>query len=200
MDLVLQAKLLRVLETGTFLKVGETKETKVDVRVIAATNRDLQKESEANKFRLDLYYRLSVFNIHLPGLQERKSDISLLARHFIALTTAKMNRKPLQMEQSFEQALVDHRWKGNIRELKNVIERAIILSNDEVLTTEALPFDFLYESGDDSAEAFRLTTIEEKHIRKVLAFTGGNKTRSAELLGIGLTTLYRKMEEYGIDK
>ena len=200
MDLVLQAKLLRVLETGTFLKVGETKETKVDVRVIAATNRDLQKESEANKFRLDLYYRLSVFNIHLPGLQERKSDISLLARHFIALTTAKMNRKPLQMEQSFEQALVDHRWKGNIRELKNVIERAIILSNDEVLTTEALPFDFLYESGDDSAEAFRLTTIEEKHIRKVLAFTGGNKPRSAELLGIGLTTLYRKMEEYGIDK
>lgn len=199
MDLLLQAKLLRVLETGTFLKVGETKETKVNVRVIAATNRDLQKESEAGKFRLDLYYRLSVFNIHLPSLKERQTDIPLIADHFIAMLTAKMNRKPMAMEPEFQKALVNHKWKGNIRELKNVIERAVILANDDILTTDCLPFDFLFsEEGGGVVDSFKLTELEKMHIRKVMAFTNGNKTRTAELLGIGVTTLYRKIEEYGI--
>ncbi len=199
MDLLLQAKLLRVLETGTFLKVGETKETKVNVRVIAATNRDLQKESDEGKFRLDLYYRLSVFNIHLPSLAERQTDIPLIAEHFIALHTAKMNRKSMAMEPAFQKALVNHKWKGNIRELKNVIERAVILANDDLLTTDCLPFDFLYsEGGGGAIDSFKLTELEKMHIRKVLAFTNGNKTRTAELLGIGVTTLYRKIEEYGI--
>lgn len=201
MDLVLQAKLLRVLETGTFLKVGETKETKVDVRVIAATNRDLEKESENGNFRLDLYYRLSVFKIQLPSLQDRQSDIPILAEHFIQLTTAKMGRKSMNMNDDFKRSLLGHSWKGNIRELKNVIERAVILADEDVLTVDALPFEFQINSqqitGDDSLS---LANMEHLHIRKVLAYTNGNKTRTAELLGIGLTTLYRKMEEYGIAK
>jgi two-component system NtrC family response regulator len=200
MDLQLQAKLLRVLETGRFLRVGATKESSVDVRVIAATNRDLAKESEKGTFRLDLYYRLSVFNIHLPSLEERQSDIPLLAEHFIQMTTAKMNRKSLAMHEEFLDALVRHKWKGNIRELKNVIERSVILADGPELTPDALPFDFLYEGADAGKETLSLRDVEAKHIRKVLAFTEGNKTKSAELLGIGLTTLYRKMEEYGIDK
>ena len=201
MDLLLQAKLLRVLETGAFLKVGETKETKVDVRVIAATNRNLERESENGNFRLDLFYRLSVFNVHLPALKERQKDIPILAEHFIQLATSKMGRKPLRMQDDFKQALINHPWKGNIRELKNVIERALILADDDTLTTESLPFDFLYEaSSNGQTNSFKLTAIEQKHIRKVLAFTNGNKTKTAELLGIGLTTLYRKMDEYGIKK
>jgi DNA-binding NtrC family response regulator len=201
MDLVLQAKLLRVLEDGTFMKVGETKETKVDVRIIAATNRDLEKESEAGNFRLDLYYRLSVFKIQLPSLTERQSDIPLLAEHFINMSAAKMRAKPMTMQDDFKEALLNHGWKGNIRELRNVIERAVILADDNTLTVEALPFEFQMQNEENQGgNSLALTTMENKHIRKVLAYTGGNKTKSAELLGIGLTTLYRKMEEYGIAK
>lgn len=203
MDLSLQAKLLRVLETGTFLKVGETKETKVDVRVIAATNRDLQAESEKGNFRLDLFYRLSVFSIRLPSLQERKADIPLLAQHFIEIFTAKLNRsslegKPLSMDESFQKALANHPWKGNIRELKNIIERAVILASGDELTLDCLPFDFQYTETGNPEDALKLAEMEKLHIRKVLAFTKGNKTKTAELLGIGLATLYRKIEEYGL--
>lgn len=199
MDLALQAKLLRVLETGSFFKVGETKETKVDVRVIAATNRDLQAESEAGNFRLDLFYRLSVFSIRLPSLAERKDDIPLLAEHFIQMFTARMNRKPLTMHESFLKALVNHPWKGNIRELKNVIERAVILASNDELTLDCLPLDFAYTETGNPADALKLAEMEKLHIRKVLAYTNGNKTRSAELLGIGLATLYRKIEEYKLN-
>ena len=199
MDLALQAKLLRVLETGTFFKVGETKETKVDVRVIAATNRDLQAESEAGNFRLDLFYRLSVFSIRLPSLAERKDDIPLLADHFIQLFTARMNRKALTMTKAFQKALVNHPWKGNIRELKNVIERAVILATNDELTHDCLPFDFAYTESGNPTDALKLAEMEKLHIRKVLAYTKGNKTRSAELLGIGLATLYRKIEEYKLN-
>ena len=199
MDLVLQAKLLRVLETGTFLKVGETKERKVDVRIIAATNRDLEREAEQNNFRLDLYYRLSVFKISLPNLQQRREDIPLLADHFIEMSTAKMGLPKFKMHEDFVRALQQHPWKGNIRELKNIIERSVILAEDDALTEDVLPFDFLAQAGSvDPNDSLKLASMEAKHIKKVLAHTGGNKTRSAELLGIGLTTLYRKIEEYGI--
>ncbi len=201
MDLILQAKLLRVLEDGTFLKVGDTKETKVDVRIIAATNRDLEKESEAGNFRLDLYYRLSVFKIQLPALRERQGDIPALAEHFINLSTLKMGRKPMTMSDDFKKALLNHGWKGNIRELRNVIERAVILADEDVLTDDSLPIEFqMQKAATGDKNSLALTAMENKHIRKVLAYTGGNKTKSAELLGIGLTTLYRKMEEYGIAK
>ena len=199
MDLGLQAKLLRVLEAGTFLKVGETKETKVDVRVIAATNRDLEKESEAGNFRLDLFYRLSVFNIKLPSLQERQQDIPLLAQYFIDMHAEKMNVKTPTMTSDFKEALIHNRWKGNIRELKNVIERAVILAEEDLLTTDCLPFDFLFDkNGKGQVNSFLLSDVECLHIQKVMAYTNNNKTRAADLLGIGVTTLYRKIEEYGI--
>ncbi|MFT4972608.1 MAG: two-component system NtrC family response regulator, partial [Saprospiraceae bacterium] len=199
MDLGLQAKLLRVLETGTFLKVGDTKETKVDVRVIAATNRDLEKESEVGKFRLDLFYRLSVFNIKLPSLKERQNDIPLLADYFIDMHAVKMNVQPPKMTADFKKALLHNRWKGNIRELKNVTERAVILAEEDLLTTDCLPFDFLYDKyGEGQINSFQLTDVERIHIKKVLAYSNGNKTKTADLLGIGVTTLYRKIEEYGL--
>ncbi len=198
MDLILQAKLLRVLETGTFMKVGETKETRVDVRIVAATNRDLQTESDKGNFRLDLFYRLSVFNIRLPSLQERSEDIQLLAGYFIKMFTAKMNHTALGMDDSFKKALTNHPWKGNIRELKNVIERAVILAAGPDLTLDCLPYDFQYTESGNQLDLMKLAEIEKMHIRKVLAHTKGNKTKTAELLGIGLATLYRKIEEYGL--
>ncbi len=200
MDLQLQAKLLRVLETGSFIKLGSTKETAVDVRVIAATNRDLLKEVEAGRFRNDLYYRLSVFALHLPPLRERRDDIPLLAEYFALQTATRMKRKPYQMDERFLQLLIRHQWKGNVRELKNVIERAIILSEGDLLTADTLPLEFHYEDGHTPEHPLRIDQIEKEHIRKVLAYTKGNKTKTAQLLGIGLSTLYRKMEEYGIEK
>ncbi|MEY3051580.1 MAG: hypothetical protein RLY31_1365 [Bacteroidota bacterium] len=197
MDLALQAKLLRVLETGRFLKVGETKETRVDVRIIAATNRNLPSACEKGTFRLDLFYRLSVFSIQLPTLRERPDDILPLADHFIRRFCERHQQVPFGMEESFRQALVRHPWNGNIRELKNVIERAVILSTDGMLRPDCLPLDF-HSSAGRAADSMRLAAMEKEHIRKVMAYTGGNKTKSAELLGIGLATLYRKIEEYGM--
>ena len=193
----LQAKMLRVLETGEFLKVGDTKPTRVNVRIIAATNRNLLTESSAGHFREDLYYRLSVFEIHLPALRERREDIPMLATHFVRLFTEKMNRRePPAMTPEFLEALKNYVWKGNIRELRNVLERAVILADDD-LRPELLPFDILH--GDNMAQApaglFDLMTLEKQTIQRALAFTKGNKAETARLLGIGLTTLYRKLEE-----
>ncbi len=198
MDLGLQAKLLRVLETGRFLKVGETRETRVDVRIIAATNRNLTSACEKGTFRLDLFYRLSVFQIQLPPLRERSEDILPLADHFIRRFCERHAQAPYEMEEGFRQALVRHPWNGNIRELKNVIERAVILATDQRLAVGCLPMDFQAAAAGGGGDSLRLAAMEKEHIRKVLAYTRGNKTKSAELLGIGLATLYRKIEEYGV--
>jgi two-component system NtrC family response regulator len=200
MDLHLQAKLLRVLESGTFIKVGDTKECKVDVRIITATNRDLEAESEAGNFRLDLYYRLSVFKITLPALSDRPEDIPILASYFLTLTLNNMELEPLEMGDAFLSALQKHKWKGNVRELRNVVERAVILCEGSVLQKDCLPFDFGLEDNISPEDRFKLRSLEQSHIVKVLQHTGGNKTKTAELLGIGLTTLYRKMVDYGIEK
>ncbi len=196
MNIDLQAKLLRVLETGTFLKIGETKETKVNVRIIAATNRDLQKEGEEGHFRMDLFYRLSVFQIQLPSLLERKEDIEALAEYYIDYFSKKVNKKITGSNPDFLMALKQHPWKGNIRELKNIIERAVILAEGEQLSFESLPYDF--DITSIPASVFALDEMEKSHIRKVLAYAKGNKTEAARLLNIGLTTLYRKIEEYKI--
>jgi two-component system NtrC family response regulator len=192
----LQAKLLRVLESKTFIKVGDTQTTKVNVRILAATNRDLQKEAEAGRFRLDLFYRLSVFTIHLPSLNERKADIELLAKYYLQEFTAKVGRHPIKLTDDFLRLLTQHQWKGNIRELKNVMERVVILADTDVLTPDLLPIEFNYVSA--ATNALDLETVERQHIQKVLAHTRGNKTETARLLGIGLTTLYRKLDEYQI--
>jgi DNA-binding NtrC family response regulator len=196
MNIDLQAKLLRVLETGEFFKLGDSRPTKVNVRVIAATNRDLSKESEKGAFRLDLYYRLSVFQIHLPSLNERIDDIELLARHFIRVFAEKMNKAEPKMEDSFLQALKKHHWKGNTRELKNVIERAVILSNDTLLIS-SLPFGFT--GAGASPLVFDMAEAERIHIQKVLQHAKGNKTEAARLMNIALATLYRKLKEYSLE-
>ncbi|GAB3985838.1 sigma-54 dependent transcriptional regulator [Spirosoma daeguense] len=203
MPLDLQAKLLRVLETHEFLRVGDTKPTKTDVRVIAATNRSLEQEANAGHFRLDLYYRLSVFQIELPPLRNRREDIPNLADQFARQYAAKLGRRDVVLHATFVQKLQQHLWKGNIRELKNVIERAVILADSPQngpleLTTDLLPYEMqvtIPTDGSHNETALDLATVERQHIQRVLQHTNGNKTEAARLLGIGLTSLYRKLSE-----
>ena len=196
MNLDLQAKLLRVLENQTFIKVGDTQTTKVNVRIIAATNRDLKLEAEDGRFRLDLFYRLSVFSIELPSLNERKGDIAMIAKFYLKQFAAKVNKPDFTMDNQFIELLQNHTWKGNIRELKNVIERVVILSDGPVLQASLLPYEF--HQGNIEGDAMKMETVEKMHIMKVLKYTGNNKTETSRLLGIGLTTLYRKLEDYHI--
>ena len=197
----LQAKLLRVLEAGEYIKIGDTKPTKVNVRVISATNRDLKKEIEQGNFREDLYYRLSVFQIHLPPLRERKEDIELLAESFIQLFSKKLGKQVEGMAPEFLKALKAADWRGNIRELRNVIERSMIVC-DKQLTLQDLPIEIQNARQEDYSgknySEFELAAMEKRHIAKVLQHTKGNKAEASRLLKIGLTTLYRKIEEYGI--
>jgi two-component system NtrC family response regulator len=202
MHIELQSKLLRVLETGEFLKIGDTKPTKVNVRIIAATNRNLQTQAEQGKFREDLYYRLNVFTISLPALRDRKKDIPVLAKYYLDLFAKKANQRIESMSPAFLEQLQQHAWKGNVRELKNIMERAVILADGPELTIENLPLDLQHHSpltADNSLSAFSLASMEKLHIQRVLNHTKGNKTEAARLLDIGLTTLYRKIEEYRIN-
>jgi two-component system, NtrC family, response regulator len=203
MPLALQAKLLRVLEAGEFLKVGDNKTTKVDVRIIAATNRDLSQEITSGNFREDLFYRISVFEIMLPPLRERIIDIEVLAAYFLNSFANKTNKKVTSLSPQYVQALKLHSWKGNIRELKNVIERSVILTSDNQLHIETLPLEFEQKNNNPTEgkqlSAFDLTSAEKIHIQKVMNYTNGNKTETAKLLNIALTTLYRKLEEYKIN-
>ncbi len=192
----LQATLLRVLETGEFIKVGDTKTLKVNVRIIAATNRDLNKEIEANHFRSDLFYRLSVFQILLPSLRERIKDIPALANHFAMVFAAKTNKAVPVLQKEYLEALQHYNWPGNIRELKNIIERSVILNDGNELTAKNLPLELQSAHPQSLHSAFELAGAEKLHIQKVLNYTKGNKTEAAKLMGIGLTTLYRKIEEY----
>lgn len=198
----LQAKLLRVLESGEFLKVGDTKLIRVNVRIIAATNRNLQKEIESGNFREDLYYRLSVFHIQLPPLRERTGDIELYARSFVSMFEPVVGRQIKDIDADYLEALKRHTWKGNVRELRNVVERSMIIADANRLTLVDLPFDMqqvaVGADGEKVFSDFDLANIEKLHIQKVLQYTGWNKTEAARLMHIGLTTLYRKIEEYGI--
>jgi len=200
MPLELQAKLLRVLETNEFIKLGDTRPTKSNFRLIAATNRDLKIESEEKRFRSDLYFRLNVFQITLPPLRERVKDIEPLLQFFVAQFSAKMNKKMLTYSEEFLKKLEMYKWVGNIRELKNVIERAVILSDDQ-LEIDSLPFEIQQSeptSKNGQLSAFSMESIEKLHIQKVLNYARGNKAETARLLEIGIATLYRKLEEYNI--
>ena len=203
MPLDLQAKLLRVLESGEFLKLGDNKPIKTDVRIIAATNRDLQKEILSGNFREDLYYRINIFNITLPALRERTADIEELANYFLTVFATKTNKKIKRISADYLEALKLHSWKGNIRELRNVMERSIILVDGEELTVDSLPNEFQQSTSNSQQSAkplsaFELASAEKIHIQKVMNYTNGNKTETAKLLNIALTTLYRKLEEYKI--
>lgn len=198
----LQAKLLRILETGEYIKIGDTKPTRVNVRVVAATNRNLPEEITAGRFREDLFYRLSVFQIHLPPLRERAADVRILTKAFVKDFSVRLARPVTEITPAFLEALEQQPWKGNIRELRNVIERSLIVCESERLDVADLPLDIQnthYEQSDETTPgSFELSAMERRHIARVLEYTKGNKTEAARLLKIGLTTLYRKIEEYGI--
>lgn len=197
----LQAKLLRVLETGEYIKVGDTKPTKIDVRIVSATNRNLKEEIANSIFREDLYFRLSVFHLHLPPLRERREDIPELAAAFLKFFAAKMGKQVKGFAADCQAWMQSYAWPGNVRELRNVIERALIIC-DDYITLDDMPLDFRSSTLSGSAadgDDFELAEAEHRHIQRVLQYTKGNKAEAARLLKIGLTTLYRKIEEYGIN-
>lgn len=200
MSVELQAKLLRVLESGEFIKVGATQPIKVDIRVIAATNRNLENEIDEGNFRSDLFYRLSVFQITLPPLRERLQDIEKLTNYYVQEFSAKMNKKIKTVDPGYIKILQQNPWKGNIRELKNVIERSVILTDNDILDIDCLPYEIrnTNASEDKSISAFSMAGVEKLHIQKVLNYTQGNKAEAARLLGMGVATLYRKIDEYHI--
>ena len=198
LPLEVQAKLLRVLESGTFLKVGDTQEKKVNVRLITATNRDLKKEVKEGRFREDLYFRICTFSIELPSLRERKEDIVLLANFFAFEYGKKLGIPIKQLAQDFLDRIIEHAWKGNIRELKNIMERSVILSEEGIITAKFLPEDIRNSYLPSAIAQIDLASIEALHISDILRLTNGNKAEAARILKIGISTLYRKIEEFGI--
>jgi len=190
-----------VLETQQFIKIGDTKTTRVSVRILAATNRDLQEEVNKGVFRSDLFYRLSVFQITLPALRERKKDIGLLAKSFIQHFAVKVSKQITGFTDEFLQKLEAYNWPGNIRELKNIIERAVILCDSNELDASLLPYEFeapATKTGNP-VSAFDLSSVEKLHIQRVINHTHGNRAEAARLLNIGIATLYRKLKEYGLE-
>jgi two-component system, NtrC family, response regulator HydG len=201
MPVNLQVKLLRALQEHEVTPVGSAMAVKFDARIIAATNKDLEEEVKENRFREDLYYRLNVIEISLPPLRERRDDIPLLAKHFGAKAARNLNapEKPVSKEAMF--SLVNHDWRGNVRELENAIERAFILSVDEI-DVESLPPKI--RSGTTGGAEVRDTggfrpTLEEterRYISEIMRSTGEDKVQAANILGIDLSTLYRKLKRY----
>ena len=200
MDISLQSKILRVLETNSFIKSGDTKPTQVNVRVIAATNKNLNLEIEKGKFRPDLFYRINTMKIEIPSLMVRKEDIPLFIKYFVRFYSQHLNKNISEIDEECIGKLKDYNYPGNIRELRNIIERAVILTDGNVLSPSSLPNDLFYGNKSYSTPMTeKLDEVEKLHILKVLEETEGNKTRTAEILGIGLTTLYRKLKDYKIE-
>ncbi len=201
-DPSVQVKILRVLEEHRFERVGGRETLETDARLITATNRDLQKLVAENKFRDDLFYRLHVVVINLPPLRERREDIPLLARRFLE-ECSRENSKPMEgMTPDTMDVLIRYEWPGNIRELKNTIERMVILSRQNKLTVRDIPPAIRAEAGDSasgrSVRDMSLEDAEREHILKALEAHGGNRTRAARQLGISRRTLHRKLNQYGI--
>ncbi len=196
-----QIKLLRVLEEKRFERVGGEETIEVDVRLVAATNRDLKEAIAQGTFREDLYYRLNVVNIHVPPLRERKEDIALLAAAFLK-EFSQENGKPIEgIDAKARLALYNCPWPGNVRQLRNSIESAVVLCKGTTIGLEDLPPNIRGETGGDSLRLLigaSLADAEKEVIRATLAREGGNKSRTAEVLGIGRKTLHRKIEEYGL--
>lgn len=195
MSLAVQAKFLRAIETKTFRRLGGTKDIKVDIRVIAATNKDLANAVRNNSFREDLYYRLNVMPITIPPLRERIEDIPLLAESFIAELAESMKKKIKSLDREALELLCSYKWPGNIRELRNVLERAMILCRRETLTAQnlTLPVASLKESA-----TLTLKDVEARHIRAILSSVAGNRTKAANILGIARSTLNEKIKTYNI--
>jgi transcriptional regulator with PAS, ATPase and Fis domain len=198
----LQVKLLRALEAKDILPIGSTTPRHIDVRVLAATNRALKSEVEAGRFREDLYYRLNIMEIHIPPLSERPEDIPLLVDHFIKRHNPELNRNFQGIEEDALRALMSLPWKGNVRELDNVIEHTMILAEGERITLGDLPQSIVAGSRENSAFTFNLKEalrqFEKQHILRVLEQSGQDRKEAAKLLDISLSSLYRKIEELDI--
>ncbi len=201
MSFTLQAKLLRVIQDKTFERVGGTETIAVDVRLIVATNKDLDNEVKEGRFREDLFYRLNVIPITLPPLRERREDIPVLAEHFLNITSER-NKKGLRgFSSSAMDLLTRNQWKGNVRELENVVERAVIMTRGELIQPEDLPANLRQGESEEPigvTPGRPLSEVEKEAIIKTLELTGGNRTEAAKLLGIGRRTLQYKLKEYGL--
>lgn len=197
----LQVKLLRALQEQEVTPIGSAKPVKFDARIIAATNKDLEKEVAENRFREDLFYRLDVVEINLPPLRDRREDIPLLVKHFIAKSAQAQSSVDKPISKEALSMLLNHRWQGNIRELQNAIERAFILSNDEI-DIESLPpriksgMQNAFEIRDPEGLRLTLEEMERRYILEILNSVNKDKTSAAEILGIDLSTLYRKLKKY----
>ncbi len=208
MSLGLQVKLLRVLQEQEFQRVGGTKDIKVDVRVIAATNKDLKEEVEAGRFRADLYFRLNVVQIRVPPLRERKEDIPLLVAHFLKKLEGKLGRSVREVDPAAMSSFYRHVWPGNIRELENVLERAVVLCKGSTITADDLPIEMRESSVIDRGVedliswekglAATLDSIEERIIRLALKKADNVQAQAAKLLGVSRSNLQYKMKKYGM--
>jgi DNA-binding NtrC family response regulator len=201
----IQVKLLRVLQEKEIIPVGGTSPIKIDVRVIAATNRDLEEEVDEGRFRPDLYYRLNVIPVSLPSLRERREDIPLLVYHFLRKCRAGHPDVTQTISQEAMQCIVDYDWPGNVRELENIIERSVILQAGEILETADLPDAVRSRKMGGSRKLFEGTNVtleelEREYLVTVLNETGWQKKKASSILGINASTLYRKIQRYGLDK
>ena len=206
MPLALQAKILRVLQEQAFERVGGNETVRTDVRLIAATHRDLKAWSAEGKFRPDLYYRLSVFTIHLPPLRERGDDLPLLVQHYLRRFSRELGREVREVAPEAMERLRGYSWPGNIRELQSVLKQALLQASGTVLLPDFLPADLFRETrrarparhGPSFRPGMTLAELEREAIQQCLIQTGGNRQRTAELLGISTRTLLRKIREYGL--
>lgn len=206
MELGMQAKLLRFLEERTFRRIGGTKSFSVDVRIISATNRDLLKAIEEKAFRNDLYYRLQVIPIFLPPLRERREDILTLTNHFIDIFNVEFNKHVTGISKMAEKLLLDYHWPGNIRELKNVIERAIILGSEDTLLLEHLPLEIVAKASSQSSglavfklppDGVDIEEVEKELIRQALEISEWNQSKAARKLNLGIDAFRYRMKKFG---
>ena len=196
-SLAQQAKLLRVLETGEFEPVGSSRTRRVNVRIISATNADLQQEVDAGKFRQDLLFRLNTIEIHLAPLRERREDIPLLSNYFLQMHSQKYRRPAVRFDPAAMQLLLSHHWPGNVRELDHAIERAVLMAPDEAVRAQ----DLALRAGRDGTQQLEEMSLEEVEsflIRKALARYDGNVSKAAQALGLSRSALYRRLQRYGI--
>ena len=197
-----QIKILRVLQEKTFERVGGEKSISVDVRIVAATNKNLEEEVKAGRFREDLYYRLNVVHLKVPSLRERKDDLPLLINSFVNKFASENEKNIVGIDARAKSALFRYDWPGNIRQLQNCIESAVVMSNGNEITLEDLPLSISEYSGDETISIPIGVTLEEAEktlIQQNLAANKGNKSKTADILGIGRKTLHRKLQEYGLD-
>jgi len=199
MDAAVQSKLLKALEDKKFRRLGGVRDISVDIRLLVATSADLKKHVERGTFRQDLYYRLNVFEISIPPLRDRGDDVIAISLHFVRELNPLLGRRVARIVPEAEELLRSYAWPGNVRELRNVIERALILASGEDIEPRHLPPDLQRRQPTAAADLERLSVVEARQIRRAIESTAGNLKLAAEVLGIARSTLYRKLDEHGIE-